>query len=224
LNGVNLNWTDFPKPFLGCPQALILKALATCLYPVEPVDKLDRLGNVIHLGVPAKDIEKIQKLVVLWNRSGPKVAAGRSGQKRPRESKDDDDGQDKEKDEKDHEEDPHIGDNSGRRRSRRYTKQRRPRGASRGSPVTNANEAPHTTNQFLHDEKARHPNNGTVDPTIELPVSPPSSARIRDEERFVWGPEKTAADIMSIAQGWSRAWELYEKRKGPDSGTASRPR
>jgi len=275
MDGKPLNWSEFPKPFLGCPQTLILKALAACFYPCEHVDKLDTHSNVVHIGVPATVTERVQKLVTLWSRSGPEVVAGRSGQKRKHESKDDDDRQDDEKDEKDNGKDPegkdsknvlnsdshHIGGNSGRDRSSRATKDRPPRGAGRGSrnsaesknKCTNAKQRPttyeapttlessRTTNQFLHhDEQAGHSNNGTVDPTT---VSPPSSVKprkssylstefelakglnngtsyenldgngMRDEEKFVWGPEKTAADIMSITNGWRRAWELYEKRK-----------
>jgi hypothetical protein len=101
-----MDWARFPKHFLGCPQTLILKATAACLYPVERIEKPDTHGNVVHIGVPVAVAEKVQKLVALWNRSDPEVVAGHSGQKRQRESKDDDDGQDDEMDEKDNREDP----------------------------------------------------------------------------------------------------------------------
>ena len=164
----------------------------------------------------------------------------------------------------------HSGGNGGRGSSSRATKDRR-RGTGRDSrdsaesknkrtkqrpntthrtttyEIPTTPESSPTTNQFSHhDEQAGHFNNGTVYPTTEFPISPPSSTmprktchpstefelakglnngrsydnldgnEMRDqEEEFasVWGPEKTAAEIMSIVDGWRRAWELDEAER-----------
>jgi hypothetical protein len=205
-----LDWSRFPKQFLGCPQTLILKALAACFCPGQSVEKIDIHGNVIHTGVPATVIGKAQKLAVLWNRSDPKVVAGQSGQKRRRGSKDDDT-QDDENDEKDNGEDPegkdsknflnpnphHSGGNSGRGRGSRATKYRPPRGAGRDS----RNSAESKNKREF--ELAKGLNDGRSYENLD-------GNEMRDEEKFVLGPEKTAADIMSLAEGWRRSRELDE--------------
>jgi hypothetical protein len=225
MDNRSLDWSRFPKPFLGSPQTLILKALAACLYPCEHVDKLDTHGNVVHIGVPATVMGKAQKLVALWNRSDPKVVAGQSRQKRRRGSKDDD-AQDDENNEMDNGEDlegkdsknflnphpHHSGGNSGRGRGSRATKDKPPRGAGRDS----RNSAQSKKKRDF--ELAKGLNDGRSYETLD------GNGMRDEEEKFVWGPEKTAADIMSIANGWRRTWELYEKRKGLDSGSALRPR
>jgi hypothetical protein len=74
-----LDWTQFPKHFIGCPQALILKAIAGCHYPGQSVERCDSHGNVVHTGIPATVLEQVHRLVTLWNRSDPEVVAGKSG-------------------------------------------------------------------------------------------------------------------------------------------------
>src|SRR5438045_1936369 len=88
-----------------------------------------------------------------------------------------------------------------------------------------------TTSQLHHDEQAGRSNNGNIDPTTGSPIYLPASDKPRKakslnngrsyanldgnemsngDKRFIWGPEKTAAEIMSIANGWCRAWEMDE--------------
>jgi hypothetical protein len=229
VSNITVDWSRFPKHFLGCPQTLILKATAACLCPVEPIEKPDTHGNVVHIGVPVAVTEKVQKLVALWTQSDPEVVTGQSGQKRQRESKDD--GQDDEMNEKDNREDPEGKDSKNFLNSR-ATKDWPPCGTSRDSrnsaesrnECTNAkqcpttyeipttSESPRTTSQLPHhDEQAGHSDNGTVDPTTESPCESLDGNEMRDEdEKFVWGPDKTAAEIMSIADGWRRAREMDE--------------
>jgi hypothetical protein len=78
--------------------------------------------------------------------------------------------------------------------------------------VPTTSESSRTTSQLPHhDEQAGHSNNGTVDLTTESPYENLDGNEMIDEdEKFVWGPEMTAAEIMSIADGWRRAWEMHE--------------
>ena len=250
-----MDWTRFPKHFLGCPQTLILKATAACFSPVKHIEKPDTHGNVVHIGIPVAVAEKVQKLVALWTRSDPEVVARHGEQKRKRESKDDD-GQKDEMDEKDNIEDPEGKDSKNILNSR-TTKDWPPCGTgcdSRNSSesknkCTNAKQRPttyevpttlgssRTTGQLPHyDEQEGHSNNGTVDPTTEsLDESLDGNEMMDENEKFVWGPEKTAADIMSIADGWRRAWEMDEaawkarvqnkmrNARGADFGSALQP-
>jgi len=236
VSSTTADWDRFPKQFLGFPQTLILKATAACFGPVERIQKLDTHGNVVHTGVPPTVAEKILKLIILWTRSDPQVVAGHSGQKRQRESQDDD-GQDDEVDEKDNREDPegkdsknflnphphHSGGNSGRGRGSRATKDRPPRGAGRDS----RNSAESKKKRDF--ELAKGLNNGRSYANLD-------DNEMRDgDKKFVWGPEKTAAEIMSIADGWRRAWEMDEaawkarvqnktrNARGADFGSALQP-
>ena len=186
---------------------------------------------MVHIGVPATVTEKVQKLVTLWSRSDPEVVAEHSGQKRQRESKDDD-GQDYEMDEKDNREDPegkdsknflnsrsyHRGGNSGRGRSGRGAGRSAGRGAGRGS-----RDSAESKNK-RESEPAMGLNNGrSYDENLE----------VRDEdEKFVWGPKKTAADIMSMVDGWRRvqaqdeaAWKARQQNdaRGADFRSALQP-
>ena len=63
-----MNWSLFPKPFWGCPQTLILKALRGCHFPMVREPIADDHGNTIEAGVPPEVQNQVNELMQLWSR------------------------------------------------------------------------------------------------------------------------------------------------------------
>lgn len=78
-----MNWSLFPKRFRGNPQTLILKALRGCHFPVVPEPITDDHGNTIDAGMPTEVRNQVNELVQLWSRPAPTLKkATRSKRKR----------------------------------------------------------------------------------------------------------------------------------------------
>jgi hypothetical protein len=56
---MRLDIIKFPKPFAGCPQAIIIKALGGILYPRERIEIFDMNGEGFNSGTLENVIQQV---------------------------------------------------------------------------------------------------------------------------------------------------------------------
>lgn len=74
-----IDWSEFPKPYFGWPQTLILRALGACFYPAKRTKVKKNEKEEVHLTATDDVLETVMKLVSLWNRPDPEVRPTRKG-------------------------------------------------------------------------------------------------------------------------------------------------
>ena len=171
---------EFPKRYDGDLQALVLKA-SPALVGNPPGDQITNLlGKTINLGIPEEVFKDAANLVSLWRRKAPKVNKQIS---------------------KRHQDPGTSSSSSGAVKEKKGAVKKKKKSPQSNKGAKSSKNRGHSRQRVEGTSKNRSHHRDDHGAIAYL---------VTENEGCAWGPDMTAADMMSVFARWQRFHELDE--------------
>ena len=171
---------EFPKRYDGDLQALVLKA-SPALVGNPPGDQITNLlGKTINLGIPEEVFKDAANLVSLWRRKAPKVNKQIS---------------------KRHQDPGTSSSSSGAVKEKKGAVKKKKKSPQSNKGAKSSKNRGHSRQRVEGASKNRSHHRDDHGAIAYL---------VTENEGYAWGPDMTAADMMSVFARWQRFHELDE--------------
>ena len=178
---------EFPKRYDGDLQALVLKA-SPALVGNPPGDQITNLlGKTINLGIPEEVFKDAANLVSLWRRKAPKVNKQISKRHQDPGTSSSSSGAVKEK--------------KGAVKKKKGAVKKKKKSPQSNKGAKSSKNRGHSRQRVEGTSKSRSHHRDDHGAIAYL---------VTENEGYAWGPDMTAADMMSVFARWQRFHELDE--------------